>query len=40
MFVDFHKDSSTKDRWIGAYSIGLTFAEKLGCSIKKRKMMI
>jgi hypothetical protein len=27
--------TSSKDRCIGAYSIGLTFAEKLGCLYKK-----
>jgi hypothetical protein len=28
-FVDFYQDSSAKDRWIGAYSIGPTFMGKL-----------
>jgi hypothetical protein len=33
-FVAFHQDSSAKDRWIGAYSVGLTFPIKLGCPRK------
>jgi hypothetical protein len=32
--VNFHQDSSAKDRWIGAYSIGLTSPGKLGCPRK------
>jgi hypothetical protein len=39
-FVNFHQDSSAKDRWIGAYSIGLTFLGKLGCSRKKKKKIV
>ncbi len=38
--VNFHQDSSAKDSWIGAYSIGLTFMGKLGCSRKKKKIII
>ncbi len=29
--------TSSKDRWIGAYSIGLTIPGKLGCLFKKKK---
>ncbi len=36
-FVNFHQDSLAKDRWIGAYSIGLTFLGKLNCPRKKKK---
>ncbi len=35
-FVDFHQDSSAKDKWIGAYSIGPTFTGKLGYPRKKK----
>jgi hypothetical protein len=30
--------TSSKDRWIGAYSIGLTFLGRLSCLNEKRKM--
>ncbi len=30
--------TSSKERWIGAYFIGLTILGKLGCTIKKKKM--
>jgi hypothetical protein len=36
-FVAFQQDSSAKDRWIGAYSIDLTFPGKLGFLGKKKK---
>ncbi len=33
------KATSSKDRWIGAYSIGLTILGKQGCQIKKKKFV-
>jgi hypothetical protein len=32
-----HTATSSKDRWIGAYSIGLTILGKFGCLTEKKK---
>jgi hypothetical protein len=32
-----HTATSSKDRWIGAYSIDLTIPGKLGCPSKKKR---
>jgi hypothetical protein len=47
IYANYHQDfaaantaTSSKDRWIGAYSIGLTIPWKLGCPIRKKKRSI